>query len=169
MADELGPHPELEMRFTTDEDAKPMRTWFDEPGILRWFPMETPEEIEDSVMRWISFSRFDCSLTALLDGEVVGIATLYLQPYRKLMHQCEFGIIVNPDYRGKGIGTDLLRNIEHLAKTRFKIELLHLQVYQDNPAVALYKRFGYQTFGEQSRWIKEGDGYRGRIFMEKSL
>jgi RimJ/RimL family protein N-acetyltransferase len=167
---EIEPFKGLEVRFTLDEDKIPLREWFDEPGILRWFPMENPAEIDDSVMRWISFSKYDCSLTGLIDGEVCGLATLYLQPYRKLMHQCEFGIIVNPAFRDKGVGTDLLRNVIHLAKTRFKIEVIHLQVYTDNPAVTLYERFGFKEFGRQDRWIKEADGsFRGRIFMEKYL
>ncbi len=172
MSEELPGKPceGLEVRFTVDEDGKAMRTWFDEPRILRWFPMQEPAEIDDSVQRWISFARYQCSLTGIYEGEIAGFATLYLQPYRKLIHQCEFGIIVNPKFRNKGIGSDMLRNLMHMAKTKFKIEVLHLQVYDENPAVALYERFGFVRFGHQERWIKEEDGtFRGRIFMERYL
>ena len=41
------PVPGLEMRFTEASDAEPLREWFDEPGVLRWFLMEEPVEIED--------------------------------------------------------------------------------------------------------------------------
>ncbi len=160
----------LEIRFTVESDGEKLREWFDEPNILRWFPMQEPAEIDDSVQRWISFSRYQCALTALLDGEVVGLSTLYLQPYIKLMHQCEFGIIVSPKVRNRGVGTDLLRNLMHLAKTKFKIEVLHLQVYEENPAITLYERFGFTKFREQKAWIKEKDGrFRGRVFMERHL
>jgi RimJ/RimL family protein N-acetyltransferase len=160
----------LKMRYTVKEDGEVMRKWFDEPDILRWFPMVEPAEIDDSVGRWISFCRYECSLTAMIDDEMVGIATLYLQPYRKLLHQTEFGIIVSPEFRGRGIGTDLLRNLFNLARTRFKIEVLHLQVYEGNPAIKLYERFGFKEFGFQSKWLKELDGsYRGRSFMEVEL
>lgn len=169
-ADLDKPVPGLEMRFTEATDAEEMRKWFDEPGVLRWFPMEEPVEIDDSVQRWIGFSRYKCSLTAVFQGEICGIATLYLQPYKKLMHQCEFGIIVSPKFRGRGIGGDLLRNLFHLAKTRFRVKIIHLQVYDDNPAIRLYERFGFKQFGYQKGWIRESDGeYRGRIFMERYL
>ena len=57
----------------------------------------------------------------------------------------------------------------HLAKEKFKIELLHLQVYAENPAMNLYKRFGFKEFGRQESWIKEENRYVGRVFMERFL
>jgi ribosomal protein S18 acetylase RimI-like enzyme len=49
-----------------------------------------------------------------------------------------------------------------------------LQVYQDNPAMRLYQRFGFKEFGMQKKWIKEtrDNGeieYVGRVFMELDL
>jgi len=160
----------LDMRYTELSDAKELKEWLSEPGILRWFPMCDDVEIDDAVNRWIGFSRYKCSLTAVMNGIPCGIATLYLQPYRKLAHQCEFGIIIGSGYRGMGIGADLIKNLSHLAKEYFHIELLHLQVYAENPAMRLYKRMGFVEFGRQTHWIKELNGeYRGRVFMEKFL
>ena len=169
MTEEEKEIPGLQIRFTEAADAKHMRDWFREKEILRWFPMADDPEIDDSVQRWIGFYRYKCSLTAVLDGVPVGVATLYLQPYRKLMHQCEFGIIVANGYRGKGIGAKLLKSLIHLAKEQFRIELLQLQVYSDNPAINLYRRFGFREFGRQSHWLKDNGVYIGRIFMERFL
>lgn len=160
----------LEIRYSDLADGKYLKQWLLEPSIARWFPVHDMPEIDDAVARWIGFSRYKCSLTAVKNGEPCGIATLYLQPYRKLAHQCEFGIIVSKEQRGKGIGTELIRNLIHLAKENFHIELLHLQVYIENPAINLYKRMGFVEFGRQTHWIKEVDGtYTGRVFMEKNL
>jgi putative acetyltransferase len=167
---EEKPKGEIDIRYTEPSDAPYLYKWLQEPGILRWFPMIDNPEIEDAVNRWISFSRYRCSLTAVIDGVPCGLATLYLQPYRKLKHQCEFGIIVDLNYRNRGVGTDLLKNLIHLAKNYFNIELLHLQVYTDNPARRLYERFGFKEFGMQAHWIKEDDGsYTGRTFMEREI
>ena len=160
----------LDIRYSELSDGVYLKEWLTDPTIGRWFPIYDTVEIDDAVQRWIGFSRYKCSLTAVKGGVPCGIATLYLQPYRKLAHQCEFGIIVGEKYRGQGIGTDLLRNLIHLAKENFRIELLHLQVYQENPAIHLYERMGFTEFGRQERWIKELDGtYTGRVFMEKTI
>lgn len=170
MDKESKKHDELEIRYTEAEDAKYLKEWLNESEILRWFPMADDVEIEDAVNRWIAFSRYKCSLTAVKDGVPCGLATLYLQPYKKLAHQCEFGIIVGKGYRNQGIGSELIKNIEHLAKEHFRIELLHLQVYAENPAIRLYERLGFKEFGRQTDWIKEDENtYVGRIFMEKTL
>ncbi len=160
----------LEIRYSDLSDGRYLKQWLSEPGVGRWFPVCDAVEIDDAVHRWIGFSRYKCSLTAVKEGQICGIATLYLQPYRKLAHQCEFGIIVGDGYRGQGVGGELLKNLMHLAKEQFKIELLHLQVYSENPAIHLYRRMGFVEFGHQERWIKELDGtYTGRVFMEKIL
>lgn len=161
--------PGVEIRYTEPEDAKYLKAWLTDPSVKNWFPMVDEVEIDDAVIRWIAFHRYKCSLTITKDGIPCGIATLYLQPYRKLAHQCEFGIIVGTEYRNKGIGSYLMSGIMHLAKEKFKIELLHLQVYAENPAMNLYKRFGFKEFGRQEGWIKDQDRYVGRVFMERYL
>lgn len=164
---------ELEIRLTEPGDGKFLREWLLEPEINRWFPMDTIEEVDDAVQRWIAFYKYKCSWTAVYQGVPCGITTLYLQPYRKLAHQCEFGIIVGGGFRGKGIGGALMRHMMTQAKEQFKIELIHLQVYAENPAMRLYKRFGFREFGRQTCWIREGNeegsAYVGRIFMERFI
>ena len=160
----------IDIRYTENADGAYLKKWLMDPTVQRWFPMNDEVEIDDAVVRWIGFARYRCSLTALHKGTPVGIITLYLQPYKKLAHQAEFGIIVDPQYRGKMVGSEMLNNLIYLAKEKFKIELLHLQVYEENPAVRLYQRFGFKEFGRQTHWIKENDGQpTGRIFMERFI
>jgi RimJ/RimL family protein N-acetyltransferase len=159
----------IDVRYTEPGDAKFLKQWLMETSTMRWFPMNDEVEVDDAVMRWIAFYRYKCSLTITKEGIPCGMATLYLQPYRKLAHQCEFGIVVGEHYRNQGIGSYLMSSIIHLAKEKFKIELLHLQVCAENPAVNLYKRFGFTEFGRQNSWVKEPDHYAGRIFMERFL
>lgn len=161
---------QVQFRHTKLEDALELKQWLLNAQAARYFPMLDMAEIEDATNRWVGFSRYRCSLTATLADRAVGLCTLYLQPYRKLMHQSEFGIIVDPDHRGAGIGSILLKKLIDLAKKDFALELLHLQVYEGNPAIHLYERMGFVEFGRQSHWIKEGPGaYQARIFMERAI
>lgn len=158
------------IRYTEPHDAIPLKRWLSEPDIARYFPMEGENEIEHGVQHWVSFAKYRCSLTAEVDGQAVGISTLWLQPYKKLAHQTEFGIIVDSKYRGMGIGTKLMLYTMELAKKNFNMEILMLQVFTDNPAVSLYRKLGFKSYGEQSHWIKETNGtYTSRTLMEKFL
>lgn len=159
----------FDIRYTEFSDGESLKEWLSVPKTMRNFPMRESNEVEDAVQRWIGFSRYKCSITATMNGEPCGIATLYLQAYRTLVHQCEFGIIVGEEYRNQRVGSHLLRNIMHLAKHYFSIELLHLQVMADSPAIGLYHRFGFREFGRQVRWCKDHDTYVGRVLMERYL
>lgn len=159
----------VELRYTVMEDADALRSWLLEPGVLRAFPMVDMMEVDDSVKHWIGFCKYKCSLTAVMDGAPCGIATLCLMPYRKLAHQCLLSIIVGGQFRGKGVGSVLLNNLIFLGKKHFNLEVLYLEVYQGNPAINLYHRFGFKEVGYQKHFMKEQDEYIGKITMERML
>lgn len=160
---------EIEIRHTLEEDAPFLNKWLHEPGILRWFPMINDREIEDAVKIWMGYSKIKGNLTAVYEGNPCGMAVLYIQPFKKLAHTCLFAIIVDKDMRSKGIGTKLLDELMILAKKQFHIEILHLEVYEENPAKRLYDRAGFQQFGFQAHFLKEEGKYRGKYYMQKYL
>lgn len=161
---------EFDIRYTESGDAKYLKEWLSDEGTREGFAMKTEREINDAVERWISFYNLKCSITLIMDDKPVGIGTLYLQPYERLKHQCEFGIVIDKDYRNRGIGSRLLKNIMHLGKNYFNIELLHLQVRADNlSGIRFYDRFGFKEFGRQDHWMKNEGEFVGRIFMERFL
>lgn len=155
-------------RLSVAEDRSFLRDWLDDPEILYGFPMEGAAEIEDSVRIWMEYAEKGFGLTALTDGKPSGMAVLYIQPFKKLAHTCLFSIIVDRAYRNSGIGTRLLASLETLAKEAFGIEILHLEVYEGNPAKRLYERAGFVPFGIHTTFAKESNGlYRAKIFMQK--
>jgi RimJ/RimL family protein N-acetyltransferase len=162
-------HPDIHIRDTVMEDAPHLTKWLTDPLILRWFPMFDEREIEDAVRIWISYSKIGACITADWNGIPCGMANLYIQPYKKLAHQCLFSIIVDEKYRNKGIGTALLEDLMALGKQRFRLEVLHLEVYEGNPAIHLYSRLGFKEFGKQTHFIKDKGEYIGKILMERAL
>lgn len=158
------------IRPTEEKDAGPLHAWFSKGDILQWFPMLDELEIEDAVRIWMAYAKIGASLTAELNQEPVGLALLYVQPYQKLAHQCLLSIIVSPDHRGQGIGKKLMQALMQHGKEKFHLEMLHLEVYDGNPAIHLYRKMGFTEFGAQKHFIKEGQGaYRGKVLMEKIL
>lgn len=159
----------LGFRETLPEDAPPLTQWLSDPNILLWFPMCDAREIEDAVRIWISYAKIGAGITALWNQEPCGMANLYIQPYQKQAHTCLFSIIVKEEMRGKGIGKQLLEQLMKLAKEKFHIEILHLEVYEGNPARRLYERMGFKEFGCQTRFVKENGKYRAKFFLQRPL
>lgn len=160
---------EISIRMAEDGDQKYLIEWLSQKGVLKWFPLYDLREIEDAARIWMSYAKQDAVLTALWNGVPCGIANLYIQPFKKLAHQCLFAIVVDEAHRGKGVGTQLLKELIELAKNRFSIETLHLEVYEGNPAINLYKKFGFVEYGKQKHFIKDDGEYLSKVLMQKRL
>ncbi len=159
----------LAIRFSEEGDQKYLIQWLLQPGVLDGFPLYDLREVEDAARIWMGYAKHKAVLTATWDGIPCGIANLYLQPYQKLSHQCLFAIIVDEQHRGKGIGAKLLRELMKLGKERFNLEFLHLEVYQGNPAIELYKRLGFKEYGVHKKFMKDKNRYIDKILMQKYL
>jgi ribosomal protein S18 acetylase RimI-like enzyme len=160
----------IEIRNTVMEDLPHIQEWLMDREVLKGFPMIDQREVEDSIRFWQGYIEEKTSITAVDKKEPVGCANLYISPISKLKHQCLFVIIVKKACRGKGVGTFLLHSLEKLAKETFHIELIHLEVYENNPAINLYKRMGFNEYGRHPHYLKEPDGtYYDKIMMQKFL
>ena len=159
----------FDIRYTDLTDTPYLKEWLQIPGMLHWFPMEEEKEVEDAIQCWMGFSRYCSSLTATLDGVPCGIGTLFLMPYRKVAHHCLFKLIVDPKHQKKGIGGSLVKNLKHLAKQYFHLELMHIEVFEGNPLLSLLQKYDFHEYGRQERYVKEGDRYFARILLESYL
>ena len=163
------PLSHLSFRLTDHSDALYLTKWLSDPEVLHWFPMITQPEVVDAIRIWIGYSRFGSGITVEHNNVPCGMATLYIQAYEKLKHTCLFSIIVQKDKRGCGIGSLLMENLMKLAQEKFNISILHLEVYEGNPAYKMYAKLGFTEFGCQERFIKEKNTYIAKVFMQKRL
>lgn len=159
----------ITIRLTRSHEDIYLKKWLSDPDTLRWFPMTDEREIDDAIRFYMIFAAMGACLTAEWYGIPCGMANLYISSYRKLAHQCLFSIIVGEEYRNKKVGSALLDELEKLAKEKFQIEFLHLEVYAGNPAYRLYERKGYVEYGKQARFINESGVFVDKILMQKKL
>ena len=89
------------------------------------------------------------NLAAVVGDKVVGMFSLHTFPHRpRRQHVGVIGMSVHEDWQGKGVGTALMRAGVDLADDWLNLTRLELEVYTDNePAVRLYERFGFEREG----------------------
>jgi ribosomal protein S18 acetylase RimI-like enzyme len=92
----------------------------------------------------------DSGVVAEIAGRLVGAAWARIIPaYGNIDDKTpELAISVLPEFRGRGIGTDLMMALfEHLQMRGYSRTSLSVQ--QNNPAVRFYKRLGYTVTDEK--------------------
>ena len=158
---------QFDIRYSELTDYPFLLKWLSDPDNLKWFPMSTPKEVEMAAKNWVGFSRFRSSLTATIQGEPCGIGTLYLMPFKKLAHEAMFQIIVDKHARKQGIGTSLVKNLVHLAKSYFRLEGIYAEVFGDSPLLSILEKQKFEVFARQADYVKDKDGYLERICLER--
>lgn len=95
-----------------------------------------------------------------LDGDrIVGNAVVDGFGNPRFRHRCNLAISVLRDYWGRGIGTGLMERMLDFAR-QIGVELASLEVRSDNErAKALYRKFGFQSFGTFPRYFKINGRY----------
>ncbi len=159
----------FDIRYTKIFDISYLRNWICDPKILYWFPMIKDEEIELAISCWMNFARYNASLTATWNDVPCGIATLFLPPYKKIAHHCLFKICVSPEYQGRGIGTSLIKNIKHLAKTQFHLEEIYAEVFEGNPLIPILEKQNFHELLRQKYYVKMKDHYLSRVILTTDL
>lgn len=105
-----------------------------------------------------------------LDGEkIVGNACVNGYGNPRFRHRVTLAITVLRDYWGQGIGTGLMERMLDFAR-EIGVELASLEVRSDNErAKALYRKFGFQSYGTFPKYFKINGQYFGVDCMTLDL
>lgn len=84
---------------------------------------------------------------ARADGRIVGNIGLHGSTRERMKHRLSFGLSVEKEYWGKGIGSALLKTMIDFAREN-GFSVISLEVRSDNArAIALYEKFGFRKIG----------------------
>ena len=160
---------QFDIRYSELSDLSFLQTVFADETERDAFPFGSDAETEAALRNWIGFSRIKASLTGTLAGVPCAIGTLFLMPYRKTRHTCAFYLIVDPAHRRKGIGTSMVKNLIHLAATRFRFEAIYAELFEPTPLQAILERQRFQLFARQEGFVKVGECKRARVIMGREV
>lgn len=127
-------------------------------------------EFEREFLTNIERSEKGVYLCAVIDGHIVGTASVFAVGANKVGHRAEFGIAIDKDYWGIGIGQALTAACIECAKDSGYAQL-ELEVVSDNSgAIALYKKMGFTEFGRNPRgFYSRFQGWQELVSMRLEL
>ena len=104
------------------------------------------------------------------DGDkIVGISTLKGPKESRLKHRADLSVSVLKEYWHQGIGSNLVSAVIGYG-VEAEIEIIDLEVVTDNEiAIALYHKFGFEIIGTYENYMKLNDRYLDVYLMNLYL
>ena len=168
---------ELLVRNAIASDARAlretMRRTHSETDYLLSYPDEqgSDEEREARLLEEAERCGNQVELVAIVDGRIVGSAGVEaVGSRRKVAHRARFGISILKEYWGMGIGRVLTEACIDCAR-RAGYAQLELDVVADNErAVSLYRRAGFEECGRNPRgYWSSSAGFQELVHMRLEL
>jgi RimJ/RimL family protein N-acetyltransferase len=117
------------------------------------------ENIEKS---WEREDRFPFAVRTLADDRLIGFVNIWIWNWPGAQGGVGIGM-GDPEYRGKGYGTDAMRLVLRYAFNELNLERITLQAVAHNArAIRSYEKAGYVLIGNEREWDLR-DGQRNGI------
>lgn len=165
------------LRNGTEEDGKAALDNFilthEQTDYLLTYPDEsdiTPDQ-EAQYLKSKTESTCEIEILAEVDGLVAGLAMIESMGSKdKIRHRADFGICVDREYWGLGIGSALMEACIECAK-KAGYEQMELNVVAENKrAIDMYEKAGFVEFGRNPKGFKSRlSGYQELVYMRLEL
>ena len=158
----------------------------DGEGVLRNFVLNHaqtdylttyPDEVTFTVEQEAAYlqkktdSPNEAELVAEVDGRIVGQAGIEAQGRaEKMKHRASFGISIDRDFWGLGMGRALTRACIELARQAGYGQLELAAVAENEHALALYESEGFTEYGRNPRgFCSRFTGWQELVYMRREL
>jgi RimJ/RimL family protein N-acetyltransferase len=170
---ELKSGEKLTIKSSQPDEAERLLTYIRSVAAETTFFILQADEFnfsDEQERQWIQDHLDDAgklAISAEIDGTIVGFLSFENGPHKRIRHRGTFGISVQKEWRGKGIGTALLQSLVDWAEANSLIEKIGLAVNADNGnAICLYKKLGFIEEGRRPKELKLAtDCYADDILM----
>lgn len=142
-------------------------------------PMAFTTSFEEAVNKvndyWIGHlkeqDKESITLFAKKGNRLIGMIAAVFNSKKKTRHIAELvGAYVDPEFRGHGAGSKLMKGIIDQVKNHKEIIKINLGVITtQKPAIALYKKYGFKEAGTREKELYISGKYYDMLLMELRL
>ncbi|MCO2470621.1 GNAT family N-acetyltransferase, partial [Pseudomonas aeruginosa] len=152
--------PTIRLERYSERHVEGLTALYNDPAVARQvlqMPYQSVEQRRKRLHDSVDDDRL-LILVALHQGDVIGSASLEQHPRIRRSHSGSIGLGVAVAWQGKGVGSRLLGELLDIADNWMNLRRVELTVYTDNaPALALYRKFGFETEGEMRDYaVRDG-------------
>ncbi|GMM87239.1 GNAT family N-acetyltransferase [Vibrio fortis] len=159
---------EIQVRRTEPSDARSVKEIYECPNAFRGTLQLPHPSLDLWEKRLTHVPEHVYSYVALYQGEVIGNLGLEVCINPRRRHVASLGMGVKDNFAGKGVGSALLKTAVDLCDNWINIKRLELTVYTDNEqAINLYKKFGFQIEGESAAFAFRDGEYVAAYHMAR--
>ena len=127
--------------------------------------LKLSSESEQKFISRFKNNKKDIMLVAESGGEIIANASLESNKITRYSHRAELSIAVLSKYWRRGIGSRLMELLIEFAKIS-GTEIIYLEARADNErALALYRKFGFECIGIYRKFFKINDKYYESVLM----
>jgi diamine N-acetyltransferase len=114
-------------------------------GFLDYTYPHSDIEIKNRIERWLKLVDQKHFIMEY-DNVTIGIAQIF--NISLISRKCNIGILIKPDYTGKGIGTLVLKLIINICFNKINLRKIEVSVAQKNtPSIRMIERLGFAKEG----------------------
>jgi len=158
-----------QMRYYDKTDGESLARFMADERNKMFLSTESEKEIKSQVEIWNAYSRYKCGLTAIYQERRIGMAMIYLMPYRKVAHHGICHVVVAPKYLEDGVRESLVRNLVNLGDKYFSLERFQFELYGDEKLAAILKAQEFTPVFTQKNYLMIGDRHIPRMLWEKKV
>lgn len=138
------------IRTATMADAKHLWEWRNDPVTRAMFREGEPVPW-DQHLTWLTGMLADPErLLLIAESDSIPCATVRFDDQGNGV--AEVSVTVAPEFRGRGVGTEALRQATALALQRWRIVLAHVKV-ENTASRKAFAGAGYEWVGEQEQYV----------------
>ncbi len=168
---------EIKFRYPTIDDVENLKKYINQISLEKTFILyQGEQQTLESETKWLNeklekILKHECVyLCAFYKNQLIGSSEITLKDKVK-SHVGSFGITVDKNFRGIGIGKKLMELVlSESIKNISSLILIELEVFGNNPlAKKMYEKFGFEEFGRLPQGILHQGKFVDAVLMYKRV